>query len=97
MTAQSSEKLAKALEEHGFHELAARARTDEFHDFRGTHPMPCMALMSELQQIKPRSEGARRLIERHANGEFDATLEESDEWAKSEEGRAAFAQLMKDF
>jgi hypothetical protein len=33
------------------------------------------------------------LITRHMNGEFDATKEESDAWAESEDGQAAFNEL----
>jgi hypothetical protein len=95
MTAPSSEKLAKALEERGFAELAKRARTDEFHDFKSKHATPAMELMNELQAIKPRSAAARELIEMHAEGRFDADLQESDEWASSPEGQEAFNRLAK--
>jgi hypothetical protein len=35
------------------------------------------------------------LRKRHASGDFDATTEESDEWAASAEGQSTLAKLMK--
>jgi hypothetical protein len=39
-------------------------------------------------------EAIQKLIDRHMNGEFDASKEESDEWAASEDGKAAFNELV---
>ncbi len=59
-----------------------------------------MALDEELAAIirdenRPQAdrEAAAAIRQRHHGGEFDASLEESDEWAASPDGRAAFDQL----
>lgn len=68
--------------------LADRAETGEFDDFGTVHPCGPTALWHELQ-----AHGLRKFALRVASGEFDASLEESDAWANSPEGRDA----MKDF
>lgn len=87
----SSERLACELDRAGFTDLAARARHDEFHDFKSPHAMPEHVLVAELRRLKlPAAEAlARRVID----GDFDATVEESEAWAKSPEGREAFRAL----
>jgi hypothetical protein len=49
--------------------------------------------MSRVCSIGPEIAAVQKLINRHLEGEFDASKEESDEWAASEEGRAAFNEL----
>jgi hypothetical protein len=41
-----------------------------------------------------RRDRASAIRQRHQNGEFDASDEESDDWAQSEDGEEAFAQLI---
>ena len=57
--------------------LAARAETGEFDDFADTHICGPTALRNELIAI-----GAMKFARRVASGEFDASAEESEEWAR---------------
>ena len=69
--------------------FAKRAETGEFDDIASdAHACPITQLHNELQAA-----GFTKFAARVADGEFDATKEESDEWAYSEEGQAAFRQL----
>ena len=92
---RTRDKLVAAIAEYntdGKHDkLAARAATGEFDDFADTHVCP----ITELHRLC-RKYGLNELAERVANGEFDATKEESDEWAASPSGQAAFAMLSLD-
>jgi len=100
MTAKTSQKLADAARLAGFEELARRAEADEFHDFLSPHEMPSISLDRELTTLiktaanETQRLAATRLRIRHHEGEFDADLTESDDWAESEEGKAAFRKLM---
>ena len=85
MTEHSSGRLAKALEEARYLDLAARARRHEFHDFLSPHATPAILLVKELRK---RGKRASPLAQRVIDGEFDATKAESDEWAASAEGKA---------
>ena len=99
MTAGTSQKLADALRAAGFEALAVRAETDEFHDFLSPHDFPEMTLDNELVKlIKASTDERQRIAALHIrmrmhDGEFDADLKESDDWAESEEGQAAFRML----
>lgn len=66
--------------------LAARALTGEFDDYGTVHVCGPTALHDELLAA-----GLTKFARRVASGEFDATLEESNEWARGPEGRAAMA------
>jgi hypothetical protein len=68
--------------------LADRAATGEFDDFGTAHACGPTALHRALLDL-----GFTKFAARVADGEFDATREESDAWANSPEGRAA----MQDF
>ena len=100
MTAETSQHLADVLRAAGFVGLAERAEQDEFHDFLSPHATPELFLATELAAIIMNdkfSERARmaahHIRQRLIDGEFDANLKESDAWAESEEGQAAFAAL----
>src|SRR5262245_23969679 len=95
MTERTSELLAVALEQAGFPDLAEKARRDEYHDFKSQHETPSMLLHMDLSARATRSAAAQRLLERHHNGEFDADLKESEDWATSPEGQATFGELLK--
>jgi hypothetical protein len=92
MTAKTSEQLALTLEAHGFTDLARRARNDEFHDYLSNEPLPALDLVRELLSIGTRA--ALEIRMRVINGEFDASREESDEWAASPEGQEALGALI---
>lgn len=68
--------------------FAKRAETGEFDDYADTYTCPVTQLYSELT-----ASGFTKFAARVANGEFDATKEESDEWARSPSGQAAARQL----
>lgn len=76
----------------GLPEMAAKAATGYYHDFLSPLAAPCMQLAEDL--AKAGTPEALALRARHLDGEFDATTEESDDWAASAEGKAAFAQLI---
>lgn len=101
MTAKTSENLAKVLESVGLHGMALKARGDEYHDFLSDDPMCAITLEQELRMARdrcPDKERAARIEairQRHLNGDFDASKEESDEWAASPEGQEAFGMLRK--
>lgn len=78
--------LARHLEAAGLPEMATKARTGYYHDFLSPLPMPSIQLDKDLRAANtPAAEELRR---RHHEGEFDASLFESHEWAKSPEGKA---------
>jgi hypothetical protein len=96
MTAKTSQNLADTLRLAGFKELATRAEADEFHDFLSPHAMPELVLNHELSVIAeditvatPIRMLADDIRNRLHDGDFDASMEESDEWAESPEGKAA--------
>lgn len=102
MTAKTSQKLADALAAAGLTALAIRAEADEFHDFLSKHALPELMLDAELVAILTDMTVPERLRVaaynirmRHHDGEFDASLEESDQWAESDEGQEAFRKLAK--
>ena len=64
--------------------LAKRAETGEFDDYADTYVCPITQLHSELIAL-----GFSKFAARVASGEFDATREESDEWARSQSGQEA--------
>lgn len=90
----TTEKLAIALEEANLPEMAKKARQGYYHDYLSHLPAPCIQLAVDLQQVG--TPDALRVRDRHLQGDFDATKEESDEWANSPEGKAAFDSLKRD-
>lgn len=68
--------------------FAKRAETGEFDDYADTYVCPITQLHSELTAA-----GFTKFAARVASGEFDATKEESDEWARSPSGQEAAKQL----
>jgi hypothetical protein len=83
--------LAGALAKAGLPEMAAKAATGYYHDYLSPLPMPEVQLVQDLYDVG--TPAAMLLRERAMEGEFDASTEESDEWAASPEGQEAFAQL----
>ncbi len=69
--------------------MVARAEANYYHDFFSPLPTPAVRLMMDLQAI-----GASELVQRHRCGDFDATLEESDLWAQTAEGKAAMQAMV---
>lgn len=68
--------------------FAKRAETGEFDDYADTYACPITQLYTELHAA-----GFTKFAARVAGGEFDATKEESDEWARSPSGQEAAKSL----
>lgn len=90
--------LAEALRNASLPDLAERASKGEFHDFLSPHPLPQLHLLEELERARRANPGLITAISRIQNrvmeGEFDASIEESEEWAESPEGRMTLRGLM---
>lgn len=85
--------LADELTKAGLPEMAAKAAEGYYHDFLSPLAMPSQQLAADLLNVG--TVEALSLRQRHINGEFDATTKESEEWAKSLEGRRAMRDLVK--
>lgn len=100
-TAKTSEHLAQELEKVGLNELAAKARANHYHDYFSESATPISDLVNDLADAGHKAEAghARRAIltlrTRAINGDFDASDEESNEWAASQDGRETFDSLIK--
>ena len=68
--------------------FASRAETGEFDDYASNYTCPVTQLHTELMDA-----GFTKFAARVANGEFDATKEESDEWVRSPDGQNAAKEL----
>lgn len=83
-------KLVAALTAAGAPaDMVERARSGYYHDYLSPLPAPIIQLV-----IDSRLAGLHGIATRAIDGEFDATKEESDEWAASPEGQAAFRALL---
>lgn len=87
----STSRLVRALTEAGAPtELIDRACRNEFHDFLSPLDFPDIALHEAL-----RAAGLHGVAAMVIDGVFDATPAESEAWARSPEGQAAFRELVK--
>lgn len=91
-TKAAAERQAAAIRavatEARHHKLADRAAAGEFTDYADTHACPITELHRLCRQF-----GLHQIAERVAGGEFDATKDESDEWAKSSSGQEIAREL----
>jgi hypothetical protein len=88
---KTTEKLATALEEERAPKsMVARAREGYYHDFLSPLAMPIHQLVGDARRYD-----LTRIAKRAMQGDFDATKEESDEWAASEEGRQTIRDLLE--
>lgn len=91
--------LAKRLADAGLMEMSLAASEFRYHDFKSNVDLPAAALMQDLESALRVATSAEQrvkieaLLKDHCAGLFDATKEESDDWAKSPEGKASFDQL----
>lgn len=92
-TLHTKDILAAELEKAGLHDMATKAATGYYHDFLSPLDLPEMQLAADLAAAG--TPEALALRERHINGEFDATKEESDAWAESDDGQEALGRLVK--
>lgn len=83
--------LAAELRKAGLHVMADRAATGYYHDFLSPLDTPCLQLYVDLTATG--TPEAMALRERHANGEFDSSEEESAEWLASPEGQETLSKL----
>ena len=93
----TKDMLAEALRGVGLTEMADKATKGYYHDFLAPLALPEIQLVHDLGEA---AAGAQRdaimaLRRRVINGDFDASNEESDEWAASPEGQHAFNQLIR--
>ena len=80
--------IASSANAEKYEAFAKRAETGEFDDYADTYVCPITQLYSELTAA-----GFTKFAARVAAGEFDATKEESDEWARSPSGQEAAKHL----
>jgi len=90
----TKDNLAQELEKAGLPEMAKKARAGIYHDYLSPLDFPELQLDVELHMAaEAGNAAAARLRDRHHAGEFDASFEESEEWANSAEGKAAVKML----
>lgn len=78
----TKERLARVLEREGLSDLADLARSGKFDDFDdGGLELPQVALVRQLY-----ARGRRDLCRRVQEGEWDATMAESDAWTAKQTG-----------
>ncbi len=82
--------LAQELRKAGLDAMADKAAEGYYHDYLSPLALPASQLMDDLKAA-----GADDLIKRHLNGDFDATFDEADEWAKSEEGSEMLRRFLR--
>jgi len=87
----TKDKLADALFAAGLFDMSLKARDGYYHDYLSPLDFPDLQLEQDLRQAG--TEAAMALRDRHLNGEFDASKEESDEWAASDDFKEAMATL----
>jgi hypothetical protein len=89
----TKDKLAAELEKAGLYDMALKARGGYYHDFLSPLDFPDLQLAKDLTAVG--TPAALALRNRHLAGEFDASKEESDEWAASPEGQDVFRRLVE--
>lgn len=104
MTEHTTEKLAAALREvPGVPaDMIERALAGYYHDYLSPLAFPEMQLVHDLHFLAslpatPRDSRPRLrdLAAQVVAGDFDASAEEADAWARSPEGQATFRELFR--
>lgn len=96
MAQHTKDFLSDELRKAGLNEMADKAATGYYHDFLSPLPMPSTQLDLDLvDAVVSGNKLAQELRMRHHNGEFDASIEESDEWAGSPEGQEVISGLAR--
>jgi hypothetical protein len=85
--------LAQELRAAGLDALADKAATGYYHDYLSPLDFPELQLDADL--VEADTDAAKKLRVRHHRGEFDASTQESDDWANSPDGQAAFQMFYK--
>jgi hypothetical protein len=95
----TKDKLADALLKIGLLDMSLKARSGYYHDFLSPLDLPEMALITALgaaaSRDPERAAAIDQLRQRVIEGEFDASEEESEEWAKTPEAQELFRKLAK--
>jgi len=91
MVKHTKDILADELLKAGLIDMAVKARNGYYHDYLSSIPFPDLQLANDLEAAGTKE--ALSLRQRHFNGEFDATKEESDHWYHGPEGQAAIQRL----
>jgi hypothetical protein len=101
-TMHTKDFLAAELLRAGLPAMAKKAAAGYYHDFLSPLDAPCQQLAHDLgifanaaSALPQQRAAAKALLARHMAGEFDASHEESEAWAASQEGREAFAGLTR--
>src|SRR3954466_10081096 len=92
----TKDMLAEALRAVGLNEMAVAASKGYYHDFLSPLDLPEIALcqhLAEEARLHPDRPEIGALRDLLSTGGFDANEEESEAWAASPEGQAAFAAL----
>lgn len=85
----TTERLALALEAAGAPPyMVQRARQGYYDDYKSPLAGPIMQLVADAT-----AERLPEIATRAADGEFDGTREEADEWARSAEGQETFRKF----
>ena len=94
----TKDMLADALTGVGLDEMSAKARTGYYHDFLSPLALPEMALITALGAAATahpdKADAIEALRKQVINGDFDASTEESEDWASSEDGQDTFSRLV---
>ena len=94
----TKDMLAEALRNIGLDEIADKAAEGFYHDFLSPLALPEMALITTLgaaaSKHPDKADAIETLRRRVIDGDFDASAEESDEWAESEDGQDTFRRLV---
>jgi hypothetical protein len=88
--------LADELRKVGLTVMAEQAATGYYHDFLSPLDLPEMQLVEDLADMAAVSTNREDILELRArviNGDFDASIEESEEWAASQDGQDTFRKL----
>lgn len=87
----TKDKLAAELRKAGLFDMSVRAAAGHYDDFLSPLATPCLQLAADLAAAG--TPAALALRDRHLEGEFDATKEESDAWAASDDGQQIAKEL----
>lgn len=89
---KTRDKLSAAIREvateQRHHRMADKAAAGYYDDFSGQLATPIMQLVKDARQF-----GLHTIAERAMAGDFDATKEEADEWARSPEAQRIASEL----
>lgn len=95
----SKDLLADELMNLGLMYMSLKARDGYYHDYLSPLATPELQLIEDLmtsaRATSWKADAILALRRRVINGDFDATTEESDEWAASPEGQETFRRLTK--